>query len=160
MTERLSIALAAATVLTAIATSAAGQTVPSGTIPASLREYSNYGIWDFKLEELGPAADGEWQAVVKVRDAARYPVGVSAGGVMMVLFDEDGRGLSSTDVIYRASITGSRHQLEAIPQTLWMEKGDEVRIRIRVPDSKGFKPVRLRLWSGDRETLSRTWPMQ
>lgn len=142
------------------APASAAAPLPVGAIPAALREYSNYGIWDFKVEELGPAVDGEWQAVVKVRDSARYRVGVSMGGVMMVLFDEDGRGLSSNDVIYRASVTGSAQQLEAIPQTLWMEKGDEVRVRIRIPDTKGFKPVRVRLYSGDRETLSRTFPMQ
>jgi hypothetical protein len=128
-------------------------------VPAALRTYSNYGIWDFRLEELKPGPDGDWQAVVRVRDAASYRVGLSTGGVLIWLFDEDGRSVASNEVNYRASVTGGASQLEAIPQTMWMEKGDEIRVRLLIRHSKGFKPVRLRLGSGDRETLSRTWPM-
>jgi hypothetical protein len=128
-------------------------------VPTNVRQYANYGIWDFRIEELAPGPDGDWQAVVRVRDAATYRVGLTGGGVVLTLFDEDGRSLQSDGRIYRASVAGSAPQLEAVPQTLWMEKGDEVRVRLRIPDSRGFKPVRLRLSSGDRQTLSRTWAM-
>ncbi|MDO9338754.1 MAG: hypothetical protein Q7T61_20370 [Caulobacter sp.] len=128
-------------------------------VPAALRSWSNYGIWDFRVEELKPGPDGDWQAVVRVRDAAIYRVGLSTDGVKLWLFDEDGRSVENNDVLYRASVSGSANQLEGIPQTMWMEKGDEVRVRLLIHGSKGFKPVRLRLGSGDRETLSRTWPM-
>lgn len=126
-------------------------------VPAALKSYSNYGIWDFRLEELKPGPDGDWQAVVRVRDAATYRVGLATGGVLLWLFDEDGRSVASNEVNYRASVTGGASQLEAIPQTMWMEKGDEIRVRLLIRQSKGFKPVRLRLGSGDRETLSRTF---
>lgn len=128
-------------------------------VPAALKTWSNYGIWDFRVEELKPGPDGDWQAVVRVRDAASYRVGLATGGVLLWLFDEDGRSVASNEVNYRASVTGAANQLEAIPQTMWMEKGDEIRVRLLIRHSKGFKPVRLRLGSGDRETLSRTWDL-
>ena len=126
--------------------------------PAQLREYANYGIWDFKVEELAPGPDGNWQAVVRVRDAAVYHVGLTTGGVMLTLFDDDGRSVVNYETLFRASVTGKLSELEAIPQTMWMEKGDEIRVRLFIPHSAGFKPVRVRLGSGDRETLSRTFP--
>lgn len=131
----------------------------SGTRPAALGQYSNYGIWDFKIEELAPGPDANWQAVVRVRDAAIWRVGLSQDGVLLTLFDEDGRSVASNGILYRASVPGTRAQLEAIPQTMWMEKGDEIRVRLFVPDSARFKPIRIRLGSGDRETFTRTFAL-
>jgi hypothetical protein len=129
-------------------------------VPPATRFYSNYGIWDFRIEALAPGADGDWQAVIRVRDAATWRVGLAGGGVLLTLFDEDGRSVGNDSVIFRAAITGTRAQLEAIPQTMWMEKGDEIRVRLVIPRSRDFKPVRLRLGSGDRQTLTRTFPMR
>jgi len=131
----------------------------SGARPAAFDQYSNYGIWDFKIEDLAPGPDGNWQAVVRVRDAATWRVGLSEEGVLLTLFDEDGRSVGSNGVLYRASVPGTHAQLEAIPQIMWMEKGDEIRVRLFVPDSVRFKPVRIRLGSGDRETFTRTFAL-
>jgi hypothetical protein len=128
--------------------------------PASLRSWSNYGIWDLKVEELAPGPDGHWQAVVRVRDAATYRVGLAADGVVLTLFDDDGRSVASSSALFRASVTGAADELEPIPQTMWMEKGDEIRIRLLLRGSTGFKPVRVRLGSGDRETFSRTFNLE
>lgn len=130
-----------------------------GARSAALGQYSNYGIWDFKIEELAPGPDGHWQAVVRVRDAATWRVGLSQDGVLLTLFDEDGRSVASNGILYRASVPGAHAQIEAIPQTMWMEKGDEIRVRLFVPDSVRFKPVRIRLGSGDRETFTRTFAL-
>ena len=135
-------------------------TPTSGRGPAKLREYSNYGIWDMRIEELAPGPDGNWQAVVRVRDAAIYKVGLTDDGVVITLFDEDGRGVQSIPSLFRASVTGPIDKLEVIPQTMWMEKGDEVRVRLFIRHSVGFKPVRVRVSSADRETLSRTFPFE
>jgi hypothetical protein len=135
-------------------------TPTSGRPPAKLREYSNYGIWDMRIEELAPGPDGNWQAVVRVRDAAIYKVGLTDDGVVLTLFDEDGRGVQSIPSLFRASVTGPIDKLEVIPQTMWMEKGDEVRVRLFIRHSVGFKPVRVRVSSADRETLSRTFPFE
>lgn len=131
-----------------------------GGVPAALSGYSNYGIWDFKLLEFSRDADGDWQAVVSVRDAASYRVGLSTGGVILVLYDEDGRSIQSDETLYRASVRGTGPQLEGIPQTMWMEKGDEIRVRMFFRRSKNMSPVRIRLMSGDKGTLSRTFPLQ
>lgn len=128
--------------------------------PARLEEYASYGIWDMKVEELAPGPDGHWQAVVWVRDAAIYPVGLTDDGVMITLFDADGRGVQSIPTLFRASVAGSRRELEPIPDTMWLEKGDEVRVRLFIRNSIGFKPVRVRVGSNDRQTLSRTFPVK
>ena len=120
--------------------------------------YSNYGIWDFRIESIERDEQGLWQAVVWVRDAATRRVGLAEEGVMITMFDSDGRSIATYGTLFRASVTGSLQELETIPQTMWMEKGDEIRVRLVFPRSAGFDPVRLRLWSNDRETFSRTFP--
>jgi len=130
-----------------------------GGVPAALRTYSNYGIWDFRIERFETAPDGDMHAIVRVRDAAIYRVGLTTGGVRMTIFDEDGRSLASDDTLYRATPQGRADRYEPIPQTMWMEKGDEIRVRLIVRRSKGFRIVRIRMGSGDRETLSRTFPV-
>ena len=122
-------------------------------------DYANYGIWDIRIESLERDAAGNFQAVVWVRDAASYRVGLTTDGVSITMFDSDGRSIATASTLYRASVTGTWSQLEAIPETMWMEKGDEIRVRLIFPHSGQFDPVRLRLWSGDRQTFSRTFAL-
>lgn len=135
----------------------AGGTAAAGSVPVGTEIYSNYGIWDFRIEELKPGPDGHWQALLWVRDAASYPVGMAPGQVTLVLIDEDGRMLRSDPLLYRASVTGPSTGLQLIPQTLWMEKGDEIRLRIVFHNSAGFEPTRFRIAGGGHDPLSRTF---
>lgn len=134
-----------------------GGTAVAGSVPVGTETYSNYGIWDFRIEELKPGPDGHWQAVLWVRDAASYPVGMAPGQVTLVLIDEDGRTLRSDPLLYRASVPGPITGLQVIPQTLWMEKGDEIRLRVVFDNSAGFQPVRFRIAGGGHDPLSRTF---
>lgn len=128
--------------------------------PTDTSVYANYGIWDIRIESMTRDAQGNWQAVVWVRDAASYRVGLTTDGVCITMFDSDGRSIATASTLYRASVQGTWSQLEAIPQTMWMEKGDEIRVRLIFPHSAKFDPVRLRVWSGDRETFSRTFDLK
>ncbi len=138
-----------------------------GAIPVNRRgavqsddysHYANYGIWDIRIESMERDSQGNWQAVVWVRDAASYRVGLTTDGVCITIFDSDGRSIATASTLYRASVPGTWSQIEAIPETMWMEKGDEIRVRLIFPHSAKFDPVRMRVWSGDRETFSRTFP--
>ncbi len=147
-------------VVRAVPARAAQVIIPQERAPARLNEYANYGIWDMRVEELAPGPDGHWQAVVRVRDAATHPVGLTDDGVMITLFDADGRGVQSIPTLFRAAIAGPISALEPIPDTMWLEKGDEVRVRMFIRNSIGFLPVRVRVGSNDRETFSRTFPFR
>lgn len=120
--------------------------------------FQTYGAWEFKLDELKVGPDEQWQAVIGVRNAAGHRQGLVASEIKVFLITEDGETLANWGELYKASVEGSSSGLETLP-TLWLEDGDEARIRIRFADSRNVRPVKIRLQSTGATAQIRTFPV-
>jgi hypothetical protein len=109
--------------------------------------------YDVTLEELKRNAAGEWEAVLTVKNAHASRLGLTASEVTMFLLDGDGVSFRNVGNLYKASVTDD---LERVTNTLWMETGDSVRVRLHFPGTKGFTPTRFRL--SDRVTKTADLP--
>jgi hypothetical protein len=132
-----------------------------GGIPAGSGSWQLYGsLWSFKVDELGQGPDGNWQAIVSARSESSQPIGMSAGQVEAFLINADGEAMRQDGGLYRASVTGPAKALERMTGVSWMEKGDTVRVRLLWNDSKGLKPVKLRLRDSGRDPTVREFPLR
>lgn len=127
--------------------------------PAGASSYQNYGVWDFKVDELSQGPDGHWQAVFMARAAASHRIGMVSSEIKLFLINEDGEVVVNWGELYKASVTGPSLGLEKVPGTLWMEKGDQARVRVRWDKSRHFKPVKLRMQSTGAGAVVRTFPI-
>jgi hypothetical protein len=121
--------------------------------------FQRYGNWEFKLEQLKTGPDEQWQAVVGVRNAAGYRQGMVASEIRLFLITEDGETLSSWGELYKASVEGPSVGLEPVAGTLWLEPGDQTRVRLRFDGSRGLKPVKIRIQSSGATAEKRTFPV-
>jgi hypothetical protein len=123
-------------------------------------DYEGYGPWDFKLDQLKVGVDGQWQAVIGVRNAAPHRQGLVASEIKVFLINEDGETLANWGELYKASVEGPSVGLEPVPGTLWLEPGDEMRVRLRFADSRKVRPVKIRLQSTGATAQIRTFPVR
>jgi hypothetical protein len=119
--------------------------------------YQRYGAWDFRLEGLETGPDGQWQAVIGVRNAANYRQGMVVSEIKAFLITADGETLTNWGELYKASVGGNSAGLETVAGTLWLEPGDETRVRLRWDGSRGLKPAKLRLQSTGATSATRTF---
>ena len=120
--------------------------------------FQRYGNWEFRVEKLEVGPDEQWQAVIGVRNAADYRQGMVASEIKMFLIDADGETLANWGEIYKAGIEGSSSGLEPVSGTLWLEKGDQTRVRLRFDGSRNFKPAKIRLQSTGATAQTRLFP--
>jgi hypothetical protein len=119
--------------------------------------YQRYGDWEFKLDRLEVGPDEQWQAVIGVRNAAGHRQGMVASEIKVFLINEDGETLANWGELYKASLQGSSSGLETVPGTLWVEPGDQTRIRLRFDGSRDLKPVKIRIQSTGATAQIRTF---
>jgi uncharacterized low-complexity protein len=128
----------------------------TGAAASGASGFQSYGPWEFKLDELKVGPDEQWQAVIGVRNAAGFRQGLVASEIKVFLITEDGETLANWGELYKASVEGSSSGLEALP-TLWLEDGDEARVRIRFADSRNIRPVKIRIQSTGATAQIRTF---
>jgi hypothetical protein len=134
---------------------------PSGRVPAGAGSWQQYGpIWSFKVDELAQGPDGEWQAVISARSESNDKVGMTAGEIQAFLINADGETLKNWGELYKASSTGPASALRSVDGTLWMQRGDVVRFRIRFDGSREFGPVRFRIGGTGGSPVLRTFDMR
>ncbi|MDO9338753.1 MAG: hypothetical protein Q7T61_20365 [Caulobacter sp.] len=133
----------------------AGKTAAKGGAGSG---FQSYGPWDFKLEDLKVGPDEQWQAVIGVRNAAGFRQGMVASEIKVFLITEDGETLANWGELYKASVEGASSGLEPLA-TLWLEDGDEARVRIRFANSRDIKPVKIRIQSTGATAQIRTFPV-
>lgn len=143
---------------------ASGQ-APAGTGGGGARSqgggYERYGeFWEFKVEEVLQGPDGHWQAVIGVRNTASHRLGLTVSEIKAYLINEDGEALQNWGELYKASVTGPSLGLEPVPGTMWMEQGDEARVRIRWDKSRAIRPLRIRLQSTGASGESKSFPIR
>ncbi|MGR4866715.1 hypothetical protein [Caulobacter sp. LARHSG274] len=131
-----------------------------GDVPVGAGTFQTYGIWAFKVDELGRGPDGQWQAVVTVRNAANSRFGMVASEIKVFLINADGQSLVNWGDLYKASVIGPASALEKLSGVQWMEPGDQIRLRLRWDGSRTFKPTRLRLQSTGASATSRTFDLR
>lgn len=139
---------------------AQGGSTGSAGVSAGGGSYERYGdFWEFRVEEVLQGPDGHWQAVIGVRAAAAHRIGLVASELKAYLITADGEALQNWGELYKASVTGPSLGLETLPGTLWMEPGDEARVRLRWDRSRQVQPVKIRLQSTGAAGESRTFPV-
>lgn len=121
--------------------------------------YQRYGEWGFKLNELKVGVDEQWQAVIGVRNMANHRQGMVSSEIKVFLITEDGETIANWGEIYKASVEGSSSGLEPTA-TLWLEPGDEIRIRLRFANSRGIKPAKIRIQSTGSTAMVRTFAVR
>jgi hypothetical protein len=138
------------------------QPVPVGEAPAggALGGLESYGPWGFKLDELVRGPDGNYQAVVTVRNASQQRLGFTITDLDASLIDADGRTIRRLGNLYLASSTGPASALERNASTNYLEPGDQLRARLLFQGTAGFKPVQIRLKEPVRSGAVRTFPVR
>jgi hypothetical protein len=121
--------------------------------------WQRYGIWSFKVDELGQGPDGHWQMVASVRSESRDKVGLNAAEIDAYLINADGEMLPEAGNLYKASVTGTAAGLEKLSGTQWMQQGDIVRVRLLFEGSAKVNPVTLRVKSCGGSPTTRNFPV-
>jgi len=119
-----------------------------------------YGPWTFKLDELVRGPDGNYQAVVTVRNASQQRLGFTVTDLDASLIDADGRTVRRLGNLYLASSTGPASALERNAATNYLEPGDQLRARLLFQGTAAFKPVQIRLKEPVRSGVVRTFPVR
>ncbi len=122
-------------------------------------DYDTYGNWQFKVDEVQIGADGEWQAIIGVRNMQEFRQGMVVSEIKAALITADGETLQNWGELYRASVSGGGAGLEKLPGTLWIEPGQAARFRLRFAGSRGIKPTRIRIESTGATAQSRTFDL-
>ena len=123
--------------------------------------YDRYGdFWQFRIDEVVQGPDGHWQAVIGVRAAAGHRIGLTASELKVYLISADGETLQNWGELYKAGVLGPSLGLEPLPGTLWLEPGDEARVRVRWDKSRKVQPLKVRLQSTGATGESRTFSMK
>jgi len=121
--------------------------------------FQRYGNWDFRFDKLELGADEQWQAVLTVRNPEAHRQGMVASEISLFLVTEDGETLQNWGELYKAGVEGSSAGLEPVPGTMWLERGEAMRIRLRFDGSRGMKPAKLRIQSTGATAQARTFPI-
>lgn len=135
------------------------RSLSSGSQSTSGGGFQRYGNWDFRFDTLELGADEQWQAVVTVRNPEAHRQGLVASEISLFLITEDGETLENWGELYKAGVEGSSAGLEPAPGTMWLERGDAMRIRLRFDGSRGMKPAKLRIQSTGATAQARTFPV-
>lgn len=123
--------------------------------------YGRYGeFWEFRVEDVLQGPDGHWQAVIGVRNAASHRLGLTASEIKVYLITQDGEAIQNWGELYKASVAGPSLGLEQLPGTLWMEPGDEARVRVRWDKSRAIRPLKIRLQSTGASGESKSFPIR
>jgi hypothetical protein len=118
----------------------------------------SYGPWSFQVAELARGPDGNYQAVVTVRNASQQRLGFTITDLDASLIDADGRTVRRLGNLYLASPTGPASALERNPSTNYLEPGDQLRARLLFQGTAAFDPVQIRLKEPVRSGATRTFP--
>lgn len=121
--------------------------------------FQRYGNWDFRFDRLELGSDEQWQALMTVRNPEAHRQGMVASEISLFLITEDGETLENWGELYKAGIEGSSAGLEPVPGTMWLERGEAMRIRLRFDGSRGMKPAKLRIQSTGATAQARTFPV-
>lgn len=119
-----------------------------------------YGPWSFQIDELVRGPDGNYQAVLTVRNASQQRLGFTITDLDASLIDADGRTVRRLGNLYLASSTGPVSALERNAATNYLEPGDQLRARLLFQVTAAFKPVQIRLKEPVRSGAARTFPVR
>jgi len=111
----------------------------------STGQLQRFGLYSMAIEEFGTGPDGHFQVVIAVRNDTENRAGLVASHLDLTLVDADGEAKRSWGDLFKVKVSGPYSSLQIHNETLWMEPGDQVRVRLAFPDSKGFVPVKMRL---------------
>ena len=141
--------LAIAMVLAGSAAPAAAEITPQGTIKGmekvSNADFRDFNLYSMKIEEFGTSPDGNYQAVVTLRNRKDERVSVEANHVDLTMIDGDGVEIKDDGNLYSASTEGNYLALNRHQNTIYLEPEKEVRIRLAFGGSRGFAPQRVKL---------------
>jgi hypothetical protein len=127
-------------------------------VPAGAAAFQSYGPWDFKLDELLRGPDGHIQAVVTVKNASDRRLPFTVSDLEASLTDANGREIRRHGNLYRVTPAASVAGL-VIAGSSTVEPGAEVRGRLLFPDTRAFRPVKLRLTEPVRSQASNTYDL-
>lgn len=128
-------------------------------MPAGAGSFSDYGPWQYKVDELARGPDGHFQLVFTVRNASRQRLPFSITDFDAYLIDSDGRSIRRLGNLHAASISGPASSLERMGMS-YLEPGDTLRDRILFPGTKGFEPVQLRIKEPVRSLTTNSYPLR
>jgi hypothetical protein len=133
--------------------------VPGSGVPTGASSFSNYGPWQYKVDELVRGPDGHFQLVFSVRNASRQRLPFSITDFDATLIDADGRGIRRLGNLHAASVTGPASSLERIGMS-YLEPGDTMRGRVLFPGTKEFQPIQLRIKEPVRSLTTNSYPLR
>jgi hypothetical protein len=133
---------------------------PGGSdVPAGAATFSEYGPWQFKVDELVRGPDGHYQLVFTVRNSSRQRLSFSITDFDAYLINADDRSIRRLGNLHAASVTGPASSLERIGMS-YLEPGDTLRSRILFPGTKGWEPVKLRIKEPVRSLTTNNYPLR
>lgn len=107
--------------------------------------FEQFNIYAIRVDAFGPGDDGNYQAVLTLRNGSPKRQGLAASHLELYLIDADGESIRNFGNLYNVRSKGGFAALERHDQTLWVERDAEVKVRIFFPQSAGFAPSKLRV---------------
>lgn len=109
-------------------------------------DFERFGTYAIRIDEFGRAADGEFQAVLTLKNITNKQTGLAAANITMTLTNSanDDRRVSVGN-LYEAGVTGRFRDLKRIEHTIRLEPGEQTRVRLAWNNSAGFTPASVRL---------------
>lgn len=153
--SRILPAAAMAAMLGALSAPAAAEIDTRGVIrgiePVANAGFERFDIFSIRVDELGTAKDGEYQAVLTFRNDGDKPAELNANTVELALLSAGNEPRKDDGNGYDANVTGTYANLSRLRSSLELSPGEQARIRFAWYGSKNFVPTKLRL----RETQAR-----
>lgn len=147
---RLVRAAAAATLMGLIVPLPAAAEITSAGVVKGIEKVSNAGFENFgtyaiRIEELGTGRDGEYQALLTVRNKGAREAGLVASHIRMTLISAENEPRINFGDLYQPDVVSPTGALTKFENTIVLQPGEQTRIRLTFVGSKGFAPKKVRL---------------
>lgn len=137
-------ALAAGVLALPVFVLAAPRTI-DGLQKVSSPGFEGFDVYAVRVDEIGTGPDGEYQAVLTVKNKTGRAAGLVASHLQVALINAENEPRTSDGNLYEPDASGPREGLPIIGKTIVLAPNEQARVRVAFWRSKGFVPATLRV---------------
>jgi len=135
---------AAAALIGAASTPAVAGITPKGTIegiqPVSNKGYEAFKTFAVEIASFGGGPDGHYQMVMNVKNKGSGLATLTASDFVATLLNDKNESRKSWGEIYDGNAIGPAGSFPPIQETIKLGPGEQRKIKLGFPGSKGFAP--------------------
>lgn len=145
MIRKAILALLTAGTLSLPAVALAAPKVVNGIQKVLNSGFEGFDVYAIRVDEIGTGPDGEYQAILTVKNKSARPAGLVASHLQLALVSAENEPRVSDGNLYEPDAVGPREGLPIIKDTIPLAPKEQARVKLTFWRSKGFAPATVRV---------------